>query len=233
MIPMSIDFVQAFGGGKVKLGSRITLEREITLKFALIIICATVICVIGIGMVIGNAFFWNTVGTTSGVDRDFERVKQILKANPGDPNAHIALGMQLLMRKKEKEAITEFEKAYTLDKNSQATRFSLGFAYRQVGLYDKAINVLKPLVDEFPFYFNAQYNLGVAYQKTKLYNNAIIAYKSALRVNPGAADVYLDMAKTYAEMGKIKDAKENVDMALKYVPSYSEALSLKTQLNSK
>lgn len=213
------------------LSPNIKTEREISVKSAVVIIGITIIGVIIVGLTIGYTFFWNKFDTRTKIDRDLERIEQTVKARPKDARAHVALGNQLLARGDKKEALKEFKKAYELDKKDEVARFALGFGYRETGEYDKAIKMLEPLIKDRPFYFLAQYNLGVAYFQTKQYDKAVKAYKMAIHVESGAADVYLELAKAYAALGKKKDALESVNQALKFVPDYQEALDFKKSLN--
>lgn len=205
-------------------------ERRIKLKSAIIIIIVIFVATTIIGMFIGSAFFWNPSKTSTIEEGDFERIQKMVKANPNNPDARVALGFQLLARNRKSEGLKEFQKAFDLSPESEKTRFGLGFAYRDTGNDQKAVEILEPLVKEYSFHFLAQCNLGLAYHNLKQYDKAIKNYQSALRIDPGAADVYLELARIYAKTGKKDEALRNVEQALKYVPDYQEALSFKASI---
>lgn len=207
-------------------------KSEMTLKAAFFAVALTVIIVVVLGILIGNRFFWNkkNIYTETKADIEFKHAEDLAKKYPNNTEAQVVWGSQLLIHKRNSEALTVFEKAYELDHESQAVRLGLGLAYKENEQYNKAIEVLSSLAKQYPFHFLAQYNLALVYQKTKDYSNAIKCYNKALRINSGAADVYLDLARTYAEMGKVDEAKKNVAKAISFVPDYEEALKFQKQL---
>ncbi len=220
------------GGAEVMSHSDIG-ERNIKLKYALLIIVVLAIVLIPIGVTIGNKFFWKTEETVTKSEFDFQRIHNVVINNPNNAEAHVALGFQFLARGQRNEGLREFETAYKLDPQSQAARFGLGFGYREVGQYQKAVDILEPLVKEFPFHFLGQCNLGLAYQKLKEYDKAVKSYQMALKIKPGSADVYLELARIYIDTGKKDEALKNIEIALKYVPGYQDAINLKKSLDTK
>ncbi|MCL4439616.1 MAG: tetratricopeptide repeat protein, partial [Firmicutes bacterium] len=71
---------------------------------------------------------------------------------------------------------------------------------------------------------------GDIYKQKKQYGKALSYFDRALKIEPGAADVWLLQAETYKDMDKKDMALQSVDKALRFVPDYKEALELKSKL---
>ncbi len=65
------------------------------------------------------------------------------------------------------------------------------------GQNDKAIATFRKVLEMNPQYWVADKNLGTAYRKAGRHQEAIAAFEDALRINSWAADIYLDLARSY------------------------------------
>lgn len=208
-------------------------EAHISLKKAMVIIIGTMAVVIAIGLAVGYKFFWNQFDTTTKVDREMAMVQDVLKKYPNNPVAHLQAGLQYIARGDNKKALDELEKAYKLDKNNVTVRLYLGIVYKDDKQLDKAQNLLSGVVKDNPVNILGLVNLGTVYHEKKDYKNALEKFNLAIGLNPGAADIFVLRAKTYAAMGQKDKALADVDKALKFVPDYQEALDAKKEISGK
>lgn len=206
-------------------------EAHISVKKAMVIILVTVVVVIAIGLAVGYKFFWNQFDTTNKAEREMAIVQDVLKKYPNNPVAHVQVGLQYIARGDNKKAIEALEKAYNLDKNNIAARLYLGIAYKDEKQLDKAMNLLTGVVKDNPVNILGLVNLGSVYYEKKDYKNALEKFTSAVVLNPGAADILVLRAKTYAALGQKDKALADVDKALKFVPDYQEALDAKKEIS--
>jgi tetratricopeptide (TPR) repeat protein len=100
-------------------------------------------------------------------------------------------------------------------------RYSLGNAYREAGLYHKAITEYKIVADKSPNdgIYN---NLGLAYQSAGLINKAAESYTIATEVNPEDYLAYSNIARIYISSGQFDKAIDLYNLAIKINPNISE-----------
>lgn len=110
------------------------------------------------------------------------------------------------------EIFEEFKKG--LEKELQAedteTRYNLGIAYREMGLFDDAIREFQVAKHDPKLFINATTMLGMCYMEKNLYPLAIEALQSALmkvsRKEESHWGLKYDLALAYERSGQIKEA---------------------------
>jgi tetratricopeptide (TPR) repeat protein len=99
----------------------------------------------------------------------------------------ISLGKKLLEQGKVEAAISEFQKATTIDPKYGAAQLNLGYAYERANLSDEAMDAYRKSIELEPRNFYARNNLGVLYSKKGMYDQAIAELQDALKNEPGNA----------------------------------------------
>lgn len=82
------------------------------------------------------------------------------------------------------EALTEFQKAITLDPNYEKAHYGMGLVYFHSGRYINAINTFEQLVKGNSNYKEAHHGLGLTYFKSGDNSKAAAAANAALRIDP-------------------------------------------------
>ena len=99
----------------------------------------------------------------------------------------IAVGKKLLEQGKVEAAISEFQKATTIDPKYSAAQLNLAYAYERANLSDEAIDAYRKSIELERRNFYARNNLGVLYSNKGLYDQAISEFQDALKHEPGNA----------------------------------------------
>jgi len=132
--------------------------------------------------------------------------------------------MASLLLKKHDKAISEGEKAVSLDPNSAIAYFSLGSALTAAGRPQDAIPFLKKSLrlSPIPVDTSTLMSLGTAYRQLGEYEEAVASYKKALHLY-GADDliVHLSLAVAYALMGHEKEARAEAAEVSRIDPTFS------------
>ncbi len=103
-------------------------------------------------------------------------------------------------------------------------RVNLGFAYAQAGIFDKAEEHYRLVLDRInPSSAEAQNGLGDLYYKTGRIAEATEAYSRSLATNPDDPYVHYNLAVLYVSNGRVSEASSELKEALKLRPDYPEA----------
>jgi adenylate cyclase len=151
-----------------------------------------------------------------------ELAKKALELDNTLSNGRRVQGFIYLMKRQYDEAIAEQERTITLNPNWADAHAILGmalvFACRPV----EAIEVLKKAIRLNPlppsYYF---VKLGRAYRMTEQYEQAIESYKKALNRSPVDVFAHVELAATYALLGREEKAREKAADVLKLHPKFS------------
>lgn len=102
------------------------------------------------------------------------------------------------------------------------TMIESGKDFEKSGQYDKATDVYKKTVDQFPDYPDGYLQLGFGLQALKKFNSAIDAYKKGLNLSPYhkyAAEAYYNMS---VSADKIGDGSEAIVYLKKALQAYTD-----------
>lgn len=102
-------------------------------------------------------------------------------------------------------------------------RVNLGFAYAQAGVFDKAEEHYRFVLQINPISAEAHNGLGDLYYKTGRIPEAIAAYSRSLTTNPDNPYVHYNLAVLYVRNGRIAEATGELQAAIKLRPDYPEA----------
>jgi adenylate cyclase len=139
--------------------------------------------------------------------------------------ARRALGYILVLDKQYEPGLPELEKAVSLDPNSSVAYGTLANALNLLGRPEEAIGFVKKAmrVDPKSGPWVACW-LGDSYYWLHRYDEAVAAYQDAVRRNPNYLTARRNLAATYAEMGRERDAKAEAAEVLRLNPSFSVEL---------
>ncbi len=141
---------------------------------------------------------------------------------PGKYYVKFYLGTCQLSMNEPSEALSCFEKALELDPKDEdiASIFSyMGVSLRDLGKYRHAISTLEK-AERYDNERTDIYNMmGFCYFKLKEHEKAIKCFRQVLRLDPGSAIDYANIASNYRDMGKRALAVRYYELALEIDPS--------------
>ncbi|MFQ5681812.1 MAG: tetratricopeptide repeat protein [Candidatus Binatia bacterium] len=129
-------------------------------------------------------------------------------------------GVKLLQQGKTDEAVTEFEKAVTLDPDYVAAHVNLAYAYDRQGRVEEAMDGYRRVIELAPEDVMAHNNLGVLYDKKGLYNEAIGAFEQALRIDPTNANAQKNLENAKKNKATIQGRQDRIAQAQKEVEDH-------------
>lgn len=135
--------------------------------------------------------------TVAEIDLMFQIAEKVKKLRHAPSN--IKLGLLFLHNNLVKDAIAQFETAYSIDPDSASALNNLGLAHIQIGQYAKAINYLKQALEKGNPYADIYHNLGLAYLNQKQHYKALLNMQEAIRINPKYMRVHYNLAIVYLE----------------------------------
>jgi tetratricopeptide (TPR) repeat protein len=119
-----------------------------------------------------------------------------------DANAAVARGKLLSDQGLDTVALTEFEKAISINPKLTTAYLGIGQIQRKQGNLDKAENAYHMAAQVEPTNFEAQYNHGLVLQLLNRVAEAVRAYLRALAIKPEDFDSNLNIATAYLQLGE-------------------------------
>jgi tetratricopeptide (TPR) repeat protein len=135
--------------------------------------------------------------------REFTRGIQL---SPGYGTGHEWYGWHLAMLGRNGEAVTEVEKALSLDPLSLIVNADLAEELLVAHRYDDAIQQGRKTVDLDPFFAPAHFVLGEVFTQKHMYQEAIAEFRTALELSPGSTAFRANLAYAYAVSGNRDEA---------------------------
>jgi tetratricopeptide (TPR) repeat protein len=120
-----------------------------------------------------------------------------------------------------RDEITLWEDVISKNPLEERAFRNLGIAYRQRGMFDKAIELQKKAIELDPDNAEAHNNLGFAYYSKGLLGKAIEHYRKALKLIPQGYKIHNNLAIAYEESGNIDKAIEHYSFAVKLNPDFA------------
>ncbi len=98
-----------------------------------------------------------------------------------------------------------------------------GASYRNLSLYNQAIEDYDAAIRLNPRYATAFYNRGIAYDRKGFHELAIDDFDTAIRLNPDLSDAYNQRGLAYVKDGRYDIAIENFSQAIRLDPELDSA----------
>ena len=117
----------------------------------------------------------------AGAEQHFRRA---LELNPSNADIHHDYAHLLLVMRRDRESVTETERAVTLDPFNPMLNACLGWHRLFAGDYDQAIEASSRALQLQPANFWARMNLGWAYEQKAMYADAITQFEAASAQKP-------------------------------------------------
>jgi len=163
-----------------------------------------------------------TKSSQESLEKAIEVAQKIIAMDDGYPSGHGLLSCLYPYKREYDKAITEGERAITLNPSGANMHAWYGISLILACRPEEAITSLKKAIRLNPFgpswYFA---NLGGAYRLGGRFEEAVSAYKKALQRAPNSLLAHLGLASAYSLMGREEDARAEVAEVLRINPKFS------------
>jgi TolB-like protein/Flp pilus assembly protein TadD len=130
------------------------------------------------------------------------------------------------------EAITEAERAVSLDSNDPDSHFAMGVALTTAGRHSEAVDSFKRAMRLDPFYQDTlAYGLGIAYFFLFEFEKAANLFERSFKSNPQNYVPLWFLTAAYAHLGRQREAEAAFAKLRELNPQYSYLSSLKYFMN--
>jgi tetratricopeptide (TPR) repeat protein len=152
----------------------------------------------------------------------FECAAKAVALDNTDSVAQRRLGVLLADRTDFEEAKIHIQRALDLNPNDANAFVAMGIFLIQAGKPDEAIDHIIRAMRLNPYY-PARYpwKLGVAYYTAKRYSEAVTPLKEAINLSPKFMMPHRALAATYAQLGRVDEARAMVEQILAEEPHAS------------
>jgi len=158
--------------------------------------------------------------------------REVVAAEPDNPDALHLLGVSLHAQGKLGEAVKHYQKAMRLSGGRAQIGNDLGTALAMQGQVEQAISAFELALKQNPNFADARNNLGNAYRLRGMYKPALEQFQEAIRLKPDFAEAHHNLGLVYLLLGKPSEAMGAIQHALRLRPNYADAInSFKEVLN--
>lgn len=163
--------------------------------------------------------------TLHGSDAEFQaalaHLRDALRLNPRDPEAHNNMGGALQRMGRYEDALREHEEALRLNPALVEARYNVGVCQQALGHIEQARVEYAEAVRAQPDYAMAHYNLGTALTLLTRTGEAEAEFNTAIRLAPEFAPAHDGLAVILLRTGRIPDAVSEFKTATRIQPDYA------------
>jgi tetratricopeptide (TPR) repeat protein len=137
--------------------------------------------------------------------------------------AHGLLGWLYVMSRQHEKGIAQAEQALALNPNSEGAYKWLGVTLNYAGKHEEAITLHKKAIrlNPFPPTTLIYLNLACDYRDAERYEEVIPICRKALQKEPDLIFAHTLLASSYAQMGKLEEARAEAAEVLRIDPKFS------------
>jgi tetratricopeptide (TPR) repeat protein len=154
-----------------------------------------------------------------------QKFEEALKYNPKNSPAYFGLAEVYSELGQDPDAIANYEKALTNDKDLTEIYVPLGILYYQSGNIAKAEDLLVKALAARPDDAQTQYFLGLVRFSQNRNEEALIAFNRAKSLDPTNADAFFHAGETLVRLKRHREAIPEFTTATTLRPNYFEALA--------
>jgi predicted CXXCH cytochrome family protein len=162
--------------------------------------------------------------------RQFSRLGEVLQramqAAPTDPAVWFQLGSLDSNQGRNAQAVTELEKAVSLDPDLAEAHENLGVALAESGQMDRAEAAFRDSLRIRPYDARTYSNLGKLLAQKNDMPQALYCYEKAIAVRPDYASGHFEYGMLLARLNRLDVAQQQMEAALRYDPQLAEAHNL-------
>jgi adenylate cyclase len=159
---------------------------------------------------------------SAALDLAHQFARKAAHLDPNLPEGRAALGFVLAFKGHHDASLAEIERAFALNPNYVEWR--LGWALVVAGRSRRAVDVLEASMRLDPFYSPAASSaLGLAHYMLKQYEQALPVLRDCIARAPNLRAGHSYLAATFAQLGRMDEARAEAAAALRIQPNYSIA----------
>ncbi len=133
---------------------------------------------------------------------------EVINANPDSMHAHFEMGKILQIEGNDQGAEIEYKKVVSLDTSFSEAHLELARIYYRQKRFDLAMERYRQVTDAHQTSGEAFREMGKLWDDMGNFGKAVESLECAVRLCPGNIDILSDLARTYREGGKEKEAAE-------------------------
>jgi len=128
-------------------------------------------------------------------------------------NKHFIDGLNKANAKDYQGAISEFDRAVSLNNMNHEIYFNRGLAYFFMNIHKMAVNDFTRSIEIDPKYYLAYLQRGVANYQLNEFEKAVNDFNKAIEIYPKKPAAYLNLATTYMSLKKMEEACKSLEKA--------------------
>ncbi|RME10746.1 MAG: tetratricopeptide repeat protein [Bacteroidetes bacterium] len=191
--------------------------------------------VIIVTLLFAGYYYWDRyihIGDQSPLERGVQHLEQLVRENPQDPEARVALAQYYFENGAYDQAIGQARQVLNAFPENDAAMFILGVSYVQTGDYSAAVPPLKdftavrsqsPMANSDTVLETALYYLGISQLALNQPQQAIPVLEQAITINATDADALYQLGRAYANTDDHAQAITYYQDAIRFVPDFIEA----------
>ena len=148
-------------------------------------------------------------------DKSVAVLNKALESGAKEVQVYYNLGFTYKFQEKFEEAIDCFETVVTLNPGDVLAYIHMGSIYQQKKEYDAAIQAYQMGLKVDPNHPILHFNLAKTYDESGNDEAAVREYEAALRYKPGWKEAYVGYSRMLFKSGRIKEAENLAEQALK------------------
>lgn len=150
--------------------------------------------------------------------------RKAVELQPNSSDAHLNLGMALVLQFDLQDGLGELTEAVRLNPNSAAAHLSLGHLYFETGDYAGARREMETACQLQPTLRDAFYFLALVERQDNNFRRAAELFQKAVVLDPDNADAQFYLGPALAKVGKTREAIGHWKLAVQADPSQLGAL---------
>ena len=182
----------------------------------------------------GGYYYWDRymhLGDKSPLELDIDQMEQVIRENPQNPEARVALAEFYLNKGMHKDALHQAEQVLGLYPENEVALLIAGIAHVHLNQPSDALEPLErfvalrkdqPMANIDTILEAAYYFLGESYMKLNRSSEAIPVLEAALLISRTDADALYQLGLAYQADGQPELALERYHQAVRFVPDFFE-----------
>ncbi len=185
----------------------------------------------------GGYYYWDRyvhLGDKSPLELDIEQMEEIIRKDPQNPEARVAIAEHYLNQGMYPEALDQTKQVLSAYPENESALLVSGIAYVRLNQPEAALDPLEkftalrkdqPMAGADTILEAAYYFLGESYVKLDRPAEAITALEAALAISSTDADAIYQLGRAYQANNQPEAALERYHKAVRFVPDFIEAYS--------
>lgn len=148
--------------------------------------------------------------------------RQVLNANPNEPDANYLLGMLFNQAGDNDAAVDYVTRSIKARPKFPPAHNNLGTIYEEMDRMEDAAASFRRAVRLDPNMAEAHNNLGNALKALNDFDGAVQSFRKAIKIHPDMAEAYNNLGLAYAGLGQLDAAMTAFDTAIDLAPDVAE-----------